>query len=392
MEPLLADMKVLDLTHYVAGPYCTRLLAGMGAQVVKVERPGVGDPARHLPPFYQDVPGLERSGLFLYLNMGKKGITLNLKAPAGVEIFKRLVAWADVVVENFAPRVLPGLGLAYAQLQALNPRVVLTSISNFGQSGPYRDYRAEDIVLFGMGGSMASLTPQQEIPFTLGGTPAQAMAGAVGFTATLGAVYGARMHGTGQHVDVSIFEAVASSQTQEFVEYAYRGTDGRPGYLGLIYACQDGYAMVVDQQPHQWEKLAHLIGHPELLQEPRLQNVPLRRANRQLLDAYLGPWMQARRKVEVYHAGQQAGIPAAFFATVEDLVASPQMQARGFFVEVAHPEVGTLTYPGMPFRSDAAAVTLSAAPRLGEHNAEMYGTWLGLAADRMEQLRQDGVV
>ncbi len=392
MTQLLAGLKVLDLTHYVAGPLCTRFLAGLGAEVVKIERPGTGDPARQLPPFYHDTPGGERSGTFLWLNMGKKGVTLNLKSAPGVALMHRLVTWADVVVENFAPRVLPSLGLAYAQLAAINPRLVLTSISNFGHHGPYRDYRAQDIVLFGMGGSMASLTPPDEMPFTLGGTPAQAMGGAAGFTATLGAVYGARMTGGGQHVDVSIFEAMASSQTQEFVEYAYRGTGGRPGYLGLIYPCQDGYAMLVDQQPHQWEKITQLIGHPELLHDPRLHTMQARRAHRPLLDSYLAPWIRAQTKVEVYHAGQQAGIPCAFFATVQDLVASPQLQARAFFAEVTHPEVGTLQSPGLPFRLGEDTVTLSAAPLLGEHNTEVFGAWLGLTPARLDRLRQDGVI
>jgi CoA:oxalate CoA-transferase len=392
MGHLLAGLKVLDLTHYIAGPYCTRLLAGLGAEVIKVERPRVGDPARHLPPFSQDRPGLERSGTFLWLNQGKKSVTLHLQSAPGVELMHRLVAWADVCVENFAPRVLPNLGLAYAQLAAINPRLVLTSISNFGQSGPYRDYRAQDLVLFGMGGSMASLTPPDDMPFALGGTPAQIMGGAAGFTATLGAVYGARMSGVGQHVDVSMFEAMASSQTQEFVAYAYRGTGGRPGYLGLIYPCQDGYVMLVDQQPHQWEKMTQLIGHPELVHDPRLHTVPERRAHRPLLDSYLGPWIRTRTKVEVYHAGQQAGIPCAFFATVQDVVDSPQMQARAFLTASEHPEVGTLQYPGVPFRLGDQAVTLSAAPLLGQHNAEVFGAWFGLTPARLERLRRDGVL
>jgi crotonobetainyl-CoA:carnitine CoA-transferase CaiB-like acyl-CoA transferase len=392
MVQLLAGLKVLDLTHYIAGPYCTRLLAGLGAEVVKVERPHVGDPARHLPPWYQDLPGLERSGTFLWLNQGKKSVTLHLQSASGLALLHRLVAWADVCVENFAPRVLPRLGLTYASLEAINPRLVLTSISNFGQNGPYRDYRAHDIVLFGMGGSMASLTPPDEMPFTLGGTPAQIMGGAAGFTATLGAVYGARLTGVGQHVDVSIFEAMTSSQTQEFVEYAYRGTGGRPGYLGLIYPCQDGYVMLVDQQPHQWEKITRLIGHPELLHDPRFATVPQRRAHRLVLDSYLGPWIRAQTKVEVYHAGQQAGIPCAFFATVQDVVDSPQIQARAFLTATEHPEVGTLQYPGVPFRFGAEVATLSAAPLLGQHNTEVFGAWFGLAPAQLDRLRQDGVL
>ncbi len=389
---LLSGVKVLDLTHYIAGPYCTRLLAGLGADVIKVERPRVGDPTRRLPPFYRDLPGLERSGTFLWLNLGKKSITLNLKTALGIELASQLAAWADVVVENFAPRVLPSLALAYAQLATVNPRLVMTSITNFGQSGPYRDYRAQDIVLFGMGGSMASVTRPDEMPFTLAGAPAQTMAGAAGFTATLGALFGTRQTGMGQHVDVSIFEAIASSQTQEFVAAAYLGSAGQPSPLGLIYPCQDGYAILVDQQPHQWQKIAHLIERPDLLDDPRLQTMASRRVHRDVLDHALGPWLLARPKGEVYHLGQQAGIPCGFFASVADVVASPQLQARDFLIEIEHPEVGPLMYPGLPFRIGDHAPSLLAAPQLGQHNREVFETQLGLTPARLEQLHQDGVM
>jgi crotonobetainyl-CoA:carnitine CoA-transferase CaiB-like acyl-CoA transferase len=391
--PLLGGLRVLDLTHYIAGPYCTRLLAGLGAEVIKVERPLGGDPARRLPPFYRDIPGSERSGTFLWLNVGKKGITLDLKRPQGIELLLRLVAWAEVLVENFAPRVLPGLGLTYARLAEVQPRLVLTSISNFGQDGPYRDYRAQDIVLFGMGGSMASLTPPEQEPLTLAGFPAQIMAGAAAFTATLGALYGARAAGEGQHVDVSIFETMVSAQTQELVQYAYLGVENASsGNLGLLYPCRDGYAMIIDQQPHQWARIAQLVGHPELAEDPRLQTMAQRREHRDIIDAVLGPWMQARTKAEVYHAGQAAGIPSAMFATVQEVVESPQIQARGFFMEVEHPEIGRLRCPGMPFHIGERPTPLGAAPLLGQHNTEVFGGLLGLTPKAVDGLRRAGVV
>ena len=389
---LLSGVKVLDFTHYIAGPYCTRLMAGLGADVIKVERPSVGDPARHLPPFYRDIPGLERSGAFLWLNLGKRSITLNLKTEPGIELAAQLTTWADVVVENFAPRVLPSLNLDYTHLATANPQLVMTSITNFGQSGPYRDYRAQDIVLFGMGGSMASTTRPEEMPYTLAGAPAQTMAGAAGFTGTLGALFGARQTGVGQHVDVSMFETMASSQTQEFVAAAYRGSDEQPSALSLIYPCQDGHAILVDQQPHQWQKIAHLIGRPDLLDDPRLQTMASRRAHREVLDQILGPWLLDRSKVEVYHLGQQAGIPCGYFASVADIVASPQLQARNFLIEVDHPEVGPLRYPALPFRINDHTPPYSMAPQLGQHNREIFETQLGLTSSRMEQLQRDDVI
>jgi crotonobetainyl-CoA:carnitine CoA-transferase CaiB-like acyl-CoA transferase len=391
-KQLLAGLNVLDLTHYIAGPYCTRFLAGLGAEVIKIEPLSKGDPARKLPPFPQDMPGCERSGTFLWLNLGKKSITLNLKTEPGIGLLLELVKWADVLVENFAPRVLPGLGLTHTRLAEINPRLVLTSISNFGQSGPYRDYRAQDIVLFGMGGSMAALFLPEQEPLTLAGVPAQTMAGAAAFTATLGALYGARATGKGQHVDVSIFETMVSSQTQELVEYAYLGANGPPLQFELTYACEDGYVMILDQQPHQWARIARLIGHPELADEPRLQSVPQRRAHRELLDRYMRPWMQARTKTDVYHAAQAAGIPCAFFATVQEFVESPQIQSREFFFETDHPEVGQLSYPGFPFRIGENPIRVGAAPLLGQHNTEVLEGLLGLTPETMAELRQTDVV
>ena len=152
MEEALAGIKVIDLTHYIAGPYCTRLLGGFGANVTKIEKPGEGDPARRMGPFLNDEPGPEKSGLFLYLNSNKKGITLNLKSNTGVKIFKELVKDADIVVENFSPGVMARLGLDYQTLEKTNPRLVMTSISNFGQTGPYRDYKSAHITAWGMRG------------------------------------------------------------------------------------------------------------------------------------------------------------------------------------------------------------------------------------------------
>ncbi len=154
-EQLLTGIKVLDLTHYIAGPFCTKLMADYGADVIKIERPGKGDIARQVGPFPEDVPDPEKSGLFLYLNTNKKGITLNLKTKTGIEILKKLVKESDVLVENFRPGVLPSLGLEYETLKKVNPRLVMTSISNFGQTGPYRDWKATEITLYALSGQMS---------------------------------------------------------------------------------------------------------------------------------------------------------------------------------------------------------------------------------------------
>ena len=169
-EQALNGVRVLDLTHYIAGPFAAKLLAGYGADVIKIERPDGGDPARQLGPFYHDEVQPEKSGLFLYLNMGKRGVTLNLKHPLGVKIFKELVKTADIVVESYKPGVMAGLGLDYETLEQINPRLVMTSISNFGQTGPYRDYRTSELILRGMGEQMISAGRPDREPTKTGET------------------------------------------------------------------------------------------------------------------------------------------------------------------------------------------------------------------------------
>ncbi|MGH8056805.1 MAG: CaiB/BaiF CoA transferase family protein [Candidatus Entotheonellia bacterium] len=181
----LADVTVLDLTHHIAGPYCTKLLADFGAEVMKVERPDGGDPARRYGPFPHDEPHPERSALFLHLNTNKRGITLNLKSSAGREILRALVREVDILVENFTPHVMPKLGLAYAALESLNPRLVMTSISNFGQTGSYRDYKAQDIVMYAMGGAMNQTGVREREPLKMAGNLMQYQAGNMAAAATM---------------------------------------------------------------------------------------------------------------------------------------------------------------------------------------------------------------
>ena len=211
MQPL-AGLNVLDLTWHVAGPYATKLMADYGADVLKIERPGGGDPARRYGPFPNDAPHQERSGTFLHLNTNKRSITLNLKTAAAREIVFQLVKEIDIVVESFRPGTMAALGLDYATLKELNPRLVMTSVSNFGQSGPYRDFKGSEIIFYGMGGEMCATGFDDREPIKLGGTVGLYQAGTIAAVATMGALFGARGDDIGQQVDISIFETQISSQ------------------------------------------------------------------------------------------------------------------------------------------------------------------------------------
>ena len=246
-ERALEGVKVLDLTHHIAGPYCTKLLADFGAEVVKVERPG-GDPARRMAPFHHDEINLEKSLVFAYLNTNKQSVTLNLKTEKGLQVLKSLVEESDVLVENFAPRVMPSLGLDYETLQKINPRLVLTSISNFGQTGPYRDFLAADIVEYAMGGLMYIFGAYDREPLKHAFNQAQFKAGTDAASATLMAMYHQRLTGDGQRVDVSIQEAVATGLRDVVNNFTYSGAVRRrqpnhSGDLSRIRASSDGHIL-----------------------------------------------------------------------------------------------------------------------------------------------------
>jgi CoA:oxalate CoA-transferase len=396
----LSHLRVVDLTHHIAGPYCTKLLADFGADVIKIERPGAGDPARASGPFAGGTPDPEKSGRFLYLNTNKRGMTLNLKAATGREILERLVRDADVLVENFRPGVLPGLGLDYETLAAINPRLVVTSISNFGQTGPYRDYRATEIVADAMGGWMYGLGVPEREPIKPPGVQAQLVAGIFGLLGTLSAVHARALTDRGQHVDVSIQEAVLWIQMNITTTYSYsggiwkrHGGQSAMNHPQGLFECKDGIIGVNVLYYVEWDRFAEFVGHPEWLQDPRFATPVLRAQNREAMDEILKPWLRERTRQELFESAQRAKIPFALVNEPADLVASPQLQARGFWENVDHPVAGAVTMPGAPFKLSETPWTLRRpAPRLSEHTAEVLVGQLGYTDDAVLRLRERGVI
>jgi crotonobetainyl-CoA:carnitine CoA-transferase CaiB-like acyl-CoA transferase len=403
-DTALADVKVLDLTHHIAGPYCTKLLADFGADVIKIERHKGGDPARRYGPFPRDEPHPEKSALFLHLNTNKRGITLNLKTAAGKDLFTELVRQVDVVVENFSPRVMPSLGLAYETLEKLNPRLVMTSISNFGQTGPYRDYKAQDILIYAMGGPMHQTGVADREPIKMAGNLMQYHSGTMAATATLVGVYGAQLQGVGQHIDVSLFETHAGTVDRRstlLTAYAYAGQEscrqgsGPQGMLPRgIYPCQDGY-ICIHVTNEWWPRLAQMLEHPELLTDPKFAT-PAARMNAEHqgeFDAIFYPWLLERTKQEIMERAQAARVLATAVNTPGDVLNDRHFRAREFFVEVSHPDAGCVTQPGPPFRMAETPWRIRrCAPRLGQHNEEIYSGMLGLSKEELMVLREQGVI
>ncbi len=381
----LSDLRVVDLTHGTAGPYGTKLLADFGADVIKVERPGTGDYARSLGPFPGDVPHPEKSGLFLYLNTNKRGIVLDLKTPQGVAALKGLARDADILVESFQPGVMDRLGLGYEVLSKINPNLVMTSVSNFGQTGPYRDYLASELTLFAMGGRMNTTGLPERYPIKLMGNHVQFQAGNVAAMATMFAWYAQEHQGLGgQQVDISIFQTQLGSinfRMSNLLMYQYTGDRMRRmvgaagGYPSGYYPCLDGYALIAGGG-ERWRNTAAMLGMTELADDPRFappQGQMSLEGREEFETTIWLPWLMERTKAQVVEECQAHGLYAGAVNTIGEVVDNhAQLEARGYFVGIDHPAAGRLRYPGSPLYTPKGWWRIHRpAPLLGQHTQEV---------------------
>lgn len=412
----LFDLKVIDLGHYIAGPYCASLLAGLGAEVIKVERPDTGDGARRLGPFPGDEPHLEKSGLFSYLNLGKKGITLNLKSEAGKDAFRKLVAKADVLIENFEPRVMPSLGLEYETLSELNPSLVMTSISNFGQSGPYRDYKGYEITLNALSGIQSEIGEPDREPLKIGGQQLQFQAGLTAASATMTAVCYHDITGIGQHIDLAILETAATLTGNPTMLYQrthyHRVRNGdhpiNDGFSSadstvlpnpripsvypiVVLPCKDGHVYIDTITTEQWLNLCDMIGRSELKDDPRF-GPRINGEHVDEIDAMLIDYLKDKTALEFFEEASAWRVPVGIVNNTAKLFHDPQHRARGFFIPVEHPALGKMEYPGHPFIMSETPWQVSRAPLLGEHNRDILIGRLGYSEEELVAMAKDGVI
>ena len=398
----LSHVRVLDFTTQVAGPYCTKLIADYGADVIKVERPGTGDAARGLGPFPGDIPHLEKSGLFLHLNTNKRSITLDLKSKSGQKIAKQLAAEVDLVVENFRPGVMDRLGLGLEALQESNPRLVMTSISNFGQTGPYRDFKSSDILVYSMGGEMHSTGLSDREPVKLGANVVLYQAGSVAAVGSAGALFLSQDDGPGQQVDVSIMETQTGSvdrRMSALVGYQYTGElsarvpFGAAGYPIGVYPCEDGYFEVTGGLIY-FPRVVRMLGDPPELLEPRWYT-PESQTDPELKDefeAHFLSWTLQRSKADAWRAAQESNVLSGPLNTMEDVANDQHFIGRGAFAQIDHPLAGSLKYPGRPFvMTESPWEIRRPAPMLGQHNGEILQE-LGYGPDDQVRLRVQGVI
>lgn len=394
---------MLDYCGTHSGPYCTKLMADLGAEVIHVEPPKTGDDARRSPPFPGDVSHPEKSGLFLFLNTNKLGITLDPRLPQGKEIFEKLAREVDVLVEDWPPGHMEELGLGYDDLRERNPGLVMASITPFGRSGPYRDYSAYPLNIAHVSGQ-ANVLPMpspdlERAPTMIGGNCTEYDPGQTAAVAILAALYSRAITGKGQLVEVSMQEAVLSMQRVEAVIPANGGDPStRKGpeterLITVMFSCKDGHVVMVTPLQHQWEALMKLIGNTAWFEKKSSAKPPVRTEDPEAMIELIGSWMKKHTREEICSRAQALSCPIAPISSSEDVVHSEQMKTREIFVDMEHPEAGGLRIPSAPYHfSETPWMLERAAPLLGEHNRTIYCERLGFGSEELRELEDAGVI
>ncbi len=400
-EGALTGYRILDLTDS-NGAFCTRLLADMGADVIKIESPH-GDPGRDTPPFLNDTPHPETSLYFLHRNASKKGITLNLDTEEGKTLFKKLIKTADVVVDNFPPDYMKSIGLAYVDLKEINPQLIVSSITEFGSSGPYKDYKGSNLVNFALSGTLITSGYPGKAPCMMPGSPAYDSASIHASISIVAALYMRSTIGQGQFIETSVHETSRLGLYPWIIpNYHYAVNPEMPPptpevrmgpSIYPVYPCKDGFIRVIALTPRQWDALVRVLDNPEVLQVPEWRDFMYRIGNAEDLYHLMYEYTQQYTMLELFEAGSREGVPIAPIMKVSDFYNSPHTKAREFFVEVDHPVAGKADYPGPPYRwTETPAAIQRPAPCLGEHNEEIYCNELGLSKDELDSFKSANVL
>lgn len=402
MTGILSDVKVLELASAPSGAFCAKLLADQGADTIKVEPPGWGDQARHEPPFIGGEPHPDRSTVFLAFNTNKRGITLDVRQTAARDLFSRLVKGADAVIESYPPGYMNDLGLGYGALQEINPRVILLSITYFGQEGPYAGYRGDDLVAQAVGGYLYAVTGSADRPPM--GTALEQMeitAARNGVIAIMAALLNREETGAGAHIDLSVMEAAVSTPSGLVHPYSFTGRSPRRGggdrnvMDGMHLPTRDGEVTLTTAGTggRPMEVWAEFLGEPRLL-DPKFASRQSRLENWEELHNLVAPKLAQWDNLLLMKETMDRGLVIGLVQSPEQVVNSPHLAERGYFVGLQHPEVGRLKYPSSGFFIDGMnpMQTTRAAPRLGEHNAEVFCAELGLSSEELSLLRAARVV
>jgi len=398
---MLDGVKVLEYCNSVAGAYCTKQLGDLGAEVIKIENPIRGDWARRAGPFPGDIPHPEKSGLFLYVNMNKLGITLDPAVPTGQKIFTEIARTSDIVVEDNPPQYLEQIGLGYTELNKLRPNIIVTSITPFGQTGPYTHYKAYSLNIF-QGSGVGHITPEgyknlDRPPLKQGKFVTDYHVGIGATLITLGMLFSRQTTGHGQHIDFSMQEWEMNLLKPKWEMFIYEGfipsrkTVVRQG--NAMIPCKDGYVTIILLEEHQWLRFIELTGKEEWLTDERFLD-PYRRAEHGIeLNALITDWAKDYTMKEIYHRGQEMGVPIGMVNRPSNLYSSQQLRERQFFVDINHPLAGRLNYPGTAYKfSGMVSTRYKPAPTLGQHNEEIYCGRLGYTKEDLVALHQACII
>jgi len=395
-ENSLGQLRVLDLSRRTAGAYASKLFADYGGDVIAVEPPG-GSPLRRQGPFAGGRPGRETGALWLYLGTNKRSVTLDIEAATGQALFRRMAEEANVIIEDFEPGRMEALGLGYEKLLEIKRRLVVVSITPFGQTGPRAGWRSTNLTSFASGGQMALTGEPERAPLVNGGQQAEYQAGLNAFAAAAVAAVNADTYEVPQHIDISMQECMAAALELYLPWWAYlkRDISGRKGNVLSamvgIYPAKEGY-IGLHVMPRNWRAFTKTMGRPELADDPRFRTNFARLQNNDELEAMVYEWASQEDAMEVYHRAGREGAPVAAVHSLGDLLRSAQLRERGFFQETEHPVAGKLSYPGPQFRMSEVEWCGGRAPLLGEHNAEVYCGEMGMGREDLVRLRAAGVV
>lgn len=401
-QPLpLAGLRVIDYSHFLAGPYVGRCLAALGAEVIKVERPGSGDAGRQHAHVLDD----QQSGYFLQLNMGKQGVSVNMRDPRGQDFMRKLCDSADVFIENYRPGALDKLGLGYAELSARNPKLVYCSISAYGHTGPDAHRAGFGLIAEAKSGIMQMVGMPGEAPPLLRISLGDMYTGIHAVAAINAALLGRVHSGKGQHIDMALYDCLVSMHEYAVQCYTLSGGEVLPEQTGHdmptstlygVFRAADGDLVLAAQVDDAWKRFAVLIeqhgGPAGFGSDTRLHTSTGRNAAREEILAAVKPWVAARTVADVLALMDGIDVPAAKVQRIDEVLSDPQIQARGMVMEQEHPRFGTLRLPNLPFRFSGCDTTIrQVAPDLGQHNADV-AAGLGFSADEIAAMQADGVL
>jgi crotonobetainyl-CoA:carnitine CoA-transferase CaiB-like acyl-CoA transferase len=396
-ESALEGIRVIDLSQGIAGPYCTKLLADLGADVIKVEPPE-GDYVRRLGPFPDDVPHDDKGGLFLQLNTNKKSVTLDLETPSGRVVLRKLLANADVLAESEAPGVMATRELGYERLKDGFPQLVYCSVTPFGQTGPYASFKGNSLAAMALSGLMYITGDPDKEPLCTGGEPAEYFGALHAWVAILAALEHRAQTGAGQHIDVSMLEALGCADEYNTTMYAYLGAIRKrfysrpaiPTYPSEIFPCRDGNIVVIGGATGFPLMMAILVEQPELENNPLFQNLWLRFMQWEKFEEILRPYLAEHDWDDLLTRAQELRIPFAAVLDAKRLLENAHLRERGFFAEVEHPELGGVPVAAYPFKMSETPLRAGRSPLLGEHSHDELGE-VGYEAEDQLVLRERGV-